>query len=95
MVYFNTVVSIIVQTELILSIKSVFYWECVRQLTLDLVFRSTLSLSQDCSKGAVLGKPFSAADEDISKVVGFIKSRLVACYLKMHKPDLALLHSHR
>ncbi|XP_060796653.1 spermatogenesis-associated protein 16-like [Neoarius graeffei] len=50
---------------------------------------------QDCSKGAVLGKPFTAADEDISKVVGFIESRLVACYLRMQKPDLALPHSHR
>ncbi|GAA6110911.1 spermatogenesis-associated protein 16 [Tachysurus ichikawai] len=56
--------------------------------------RFTIAL-QDCSKGAVLGKPFSADYEDISKVVGFIESRLVACYLRMQKPDLALPHSHR
>ncbi|XP_026770573.1 spermatogenesis-associated protein 16 [Pangasianodon hypophthalmus] len=56
--------------------------------------RFTIAL-QDCSKGAVLGKPFSADYEDISKVVGFIESRLAACYLRMQKPDLALPHSHR
>ncbi|KAK3533240.1 hypothetical protein QTP70_013659 [Hemibagrus guttatus] len=48
-----------------------------------------------CSKGSVLGKPFSADYEDISKVVSFIQSRLVACYLRLQKPDLALSHSHR
>ncbi|KAG7327869.1 hypothetical protein KOW79_009475 [Hemibagrus wyckioides] len=47
---------------------------------------------QGCSKGAVLGKPFSADYEDISKVVGFIESRLVACYLRLQKPDLAMVY---
>ncbi|KAI4894882.1 hypothetical protein NFI96_001085 [Prochilodus magdalenae] len=48
-----------------------------------------------CSKGTVLGKPFSADYEDISKVASFIESKLVACYLRMKRPDLALTHSHR
>ncbi|KAJ8418847.1 hypothetical protein AAFF_G00003460 [Aldrovandia affinis] len=48
-----------------------------------------------CSKGAVLGKDLHADYEDISKVIGFIESKLVACYLRMRRPDLALNHSHR
>ncbi|XP_072517228.1 spermatogenesis-associated protein 16-like [Salminus brasiliensis] len=48
-----------------------------------------------CSKGSVLGEPFSADYEDISKVVSFLESKLVACFLRMHRPDLALLHSYR
>ncbi|KAL7867396.1 hypothetical protein AOLI_G00152100 [Acnodon oligacanthus] len=48
-----------------------------------------------CSKGAVLEKTFSANYEEISKVVSFIESKLVACYLRMKRPDLALKYSHR
>ncbi|KAJ8374281.1 hypothetical protein SKAU_G00048610 [Synaphobranchus kaupii] len=48
-----------------------------------------------CSKGAVLGRAFDADYEDISKVTGFIQSKLVTCYLRMRRPDLALNHSHR
>ncbi|XP_036374792.1 spermatogenesis-associated protein 16-like [Megalops cyprinoides] len=48
-----------------------------------------------CSKGAVLSKAFDADYEDISKVASFIESKLVACYLRMRRPDLALNHSHR
>ncbi|KAI4578987.1 hypothetical protein MJG53_000864 [Ovis ammon polii x Ovis aries] len=48
-----------------------------------------------CSKGAVLGKPFEASAEDIASVASFIETKLVACYLRMRKPDLALNHAHR
>ncbi|KAG5216016.1 hypothetical protein JEQ12_001592 [Ovis aries] len=55
-------------------------------------FRTALEL---CSKGAVLGKPFEASAEDIASVASFIETKLVACYLRMRKPDLALNHAHR
>ncbi|XP_007435321.1 spermatogenesis-associated protein 16, partial [Python bivittatus] len=48
-----------------------------------------------CSKGAALGKPFEASPKDISSIASFIETKLVICYLKMRKPDLALNHSHR
>ncbi|KAK1162619.1 spermatogenesis-associated protein 16-like [Acipenser oxyrinchus oxyrinchus] len=48
-----------------------------------------------CSKGPVLETPFEADYEDVSKVAGFIESKLVICYLRMKRPDLALNHSHR
>ncbi|XP_060622750.2 spermatogenesis-associated protein 16 [Anolis sagrei] len=55
-------------------------------------FRTALEL---CSKGAALGKPFEASPTDISSIASFIETKLVICYLKMRKPDLALNHSHR
>uniref|UniRef100_H0WIF1 Spermatogenesis-associated protein 16 n=2 Tax=Otolemur garnettii TaxID=30611 RepID=H0WIF1_OTOGA len=55
-------------------------------------FRTALEL---CSKGAVLGKPFEASAEDIASVASFIETKLVTCYLRMRKPDLALNHAHR
>ncbi|CAI9175395.1 unnamed protein product [Rangifer tarandus platyrhynchus] len=55
-------------------------------------FRTALEI---CSKGAVLGKPFEASAEDIASVASFIETKLVACYLRMRKPDLALNHAHR
>ncbi|XP_034294854.1 spermatogenesis-associated protein 16 isoform X2 [Pantherophis guttatus] len=55
-------------------------------------FRTALEL---CSKGAALGKPFEASPRDISSIASFIETKLVICYLKMRKPDLALNHSHR
>ncbi|XP_007502007.1 spermatogenesis-associated protein 16 isoform X2 [Monodelphis domestica] len=55
-------------------------------------FRTALEL---CSKGAALGKPFEASAEDISSVASFIETKLVTCYLRMRKPDLALNHAHR
>nr|XP_056706162.1 spermatogenesis-associated protein 16 [Euleptes europaea] len=55
-------------------------------------FRTALEL---CSKGAAVGKPFEASPEDISSIASFIETKLVICYLKMKKPDLALNHSHR
>uniref|UniRef100_A0A8C6QVU3 Spermatogenesis-associated protein 16-like n=2 Tax=Nannospalax galili TaxID=1026970 RepID=A0A8C6QVU3_NANGA len=55
-------------------------------------FRTALEL---CSKGAVLGKPFEAHAEDIASVASFIETKLVTCYLRMRKPDLALSHAHR
>uniref|UniRef100_A0A8D1UWM4 Spermatogenesis-associated protein 16 n=1 Tax=Sus scrofa TaxID=9823 RepID=A0A8D1UWM4_PIG len=48
-----------------------------------------------CSKGAALGKPFEASAEDIASVASFIETKLVMCYLRMRKPDLALNHAHR
>ncbi|KAM7331017.1 hypothetical protein ACRRTK_010206 [Alexandromys fortis] len=47
-----------------------------------------------CSKGAALGKPFDAHAEDIASVASFIETKLVTCYLRMRKPDLALNHAH-
>uniref|UniRef100_K7FNX5 Spermatogenesis-associated protein 16 n=1 Tax=Pelodiscus sinensis TaxID=13735 RepID=K7FNX5_PELSI len=55
-------------------------------------FRTALEL---CSKGAALGKPFNASPQDISSIASFIETKLVTCYLRMRKPDLALNHSHR
>ncbi|XP_006733664.1 spermatogenesis-associated protein 16 [Leptonychotes weddellii] len=55
-------------------------------------FRTALEL---CSKGAALGKPFEASAEDIASVASFIETKLVTCYLRMRKPDLALNHAHR
>ncbi|XP_028731635.1 spermatogenesis-associated protein 16 [Peromyscus leucopus] len=55
-------------------------------------FRTALEL---CSKGAALGKPFEAHAEDIASVASFIETKLVTCYLRMRKPDLALNHAHR
>uniref|UniRef100_A0A8D0H934 Spermatogenesis-associated protein 16 n=1 Tax=Sphenodon punctatus TaxID=8508 RepID=A0A8D0H934_SPHPU len=55
-------------------------------------FRTALEL---CSKGAALGKPFEVSSDDISSIASFIETKLVICYLRMRKPDLALNHSHR
>ncbi|XP_006155106.1 spermatogenesis-associated protein 16 isoform X2 [Tupaia chinensis] len=55
-------------------------------------FRTALEL---CSKGAAIGKPFEASAEDIASVASFIETKLVTCYLRMRKPDLALNHAHR
>ncbi|KAM8770752.1 spermatogenesis-associated protein 16 [Rhynchonycteris naso] len=55
-------------------------------------FRTALEL---CSKGAALGKPFEASAEDIASIGSFIEAKLVICYLRMRKPDLALNHAHR
>ncbi|XP_006890441.1 PREDICTED: spermatogenesis-associated protein 16 [Elephantulus edwardii] len=55
-------------------------------------FRTALEL---CSKGAVLGKPFESSAEDIASVASYIETKLVTCYLRMRKPDLALNHAHR
>ncbi|XP_007518051.2 spermatogenesis-associated protein 16 [Erinaceus europaeus] len=55
-------------------------------------FRTALEL---CSKGAAMGKPFEASAADITSVASFIETKLVACYLRMRKPDLALNHAHR
>nr|XP_021530435.1 spermatogenesis-associated protein 16 [Aotus nancymaae] len=55
-------------------------------------FRTALEL---CSKGAVLAEPFKAPAEDIASVASFIETKLVICYLRMRKPDLALNHAHR
>ncbi|XP_014638660.1 PREDICTED: spermatogenesis-associated protein 16 [Ceratotherium simum simum] len=55
-------------------------------------FRTALEL---CSKGAVLGKPFESSAEDIASIASFIETKLVTCYLRMRKPDLALNHAHR
>ncbi|XP_053316359.1 spermatogenesis-associated protein 16 [Spea bombifrons] len=48
-----------------------------------------------CSKGNALGKLSDASAENISSVVSFIETKLVACYLRMKQPELALSHAHR
>nr|XP_046158016.1 spermatogenesis-associated protein 16-like isoform X2 [Oncorhynchus gorbuscha] len=48
-----------------------------------------------CSKGAAVEQSLHAVYEDISKVVSLIESRLVACYLRLKRPKIALNHSHR
>ncbi|XP_003467608.1 spermatogenesis-associated protein 16 [Cavia porcellus] len=55
-------------------------------------FRTALEL---CSKGAALGKPFDAPADHIAAIASFIETKLVTCYLRMRKPDLALNHAHR
>ncbi|XP_072113059.1 spermatogenesis-associated protein 16-like [Mobula birostris] len=55
-------------------------------------FKTALEL---CSKGAVLGNPFYASYEKISSIASFIETKLVTCYLRMRRPDLALNHAHR
>ncbi|KFO29807.1 spermatogenesis-associated protein 16 isoform X2 [Fukomys damarensis] len=55
-------------------------------------FRTALEL---CSKGAALGKPFDAPADHVASVASFIETKLVNCYLRMRKPDLALNHAHR
>ncbi|XP_029795721.1 spermatogenesis-associated protein 16 [Suricata suricatta] len=55
-------------------------------------FRTALEL---CSKGAALGERFEASAENIASVASFIETKLVTCYLRMRKPDLALNHAHR
>ncbi|XP_006001056.1 spermatogenesis-associated protein 16 [Latimeria chalumnae] len=55
-------------------------------------FRTALEL---CNKGAVLCEPFTASHGNISCVASFVETKLVACYLRMRRPDLALNHSHR
>ncbi|XP_040535061.1 spermatogenesis-associated protein 16 isoform X1 [Gallus gallus] len=48
-----------------------------------------------CSKGAAIDKSSKPFPEDISSIASFIEMKLVTCYLKLRKPDLALNHSHR
>uniref|UniRef100_A0A674EQF4 Spermatosis associated 16 n=1 Tax=Salmo trutta TaxID=8032 RepID=A0A674EQF4_SALTR len=48
-----------------------------------------------CSKGAAVEQSLHAVYEDISKVASLIESRLVACYLRLKRPEIALNHSHR
>ncbi|XP_064864581.1 spermatogenesis-associated protein 16 [Oncorhynchus nerka] len=48
-----------------------------------------------CSKGAAVEQSLHAMYEDISKVASLIESRLVACYLRLKRPKIALNHSHR
>ncbi|KAG2462945.1 SPT16 protein, partial [Polypterus senegalus] len=55
-------------------------------------FKAALQL---CTRGVVMKTPFDADYEDVSKVSSFIESKLVASYLQMKRPDLALDHSHR
>ncbi|XP_064190090.1 spermatogenesis-associated protein 16-like [Anguilla rostrata] len=68
------------------------YYQRQRYATAAARYSAALEL---CSKGAVLGRAFDADYEDISKVTSFIQSKLVTCYLRMKRPDLALTHSHR
>ncbi|XP_042271656.1 spermatogenesis-associated protein 16-like isoform X4 [Thunnus maccoyii] len=47
------------------------------------------------SKGHVLNDMQCADPEDIDLVISYIQARLVVCYLRMKKPQLALEHAHR
>ncbi|XP_040895419.1 spermatogenesis-associated protein 16-like [Toxotes jaculatrix] len=47
------------------------------------------------SEGHVLKDTHCADPEDINLVFSYIQARLVVCYLKMRKPQLALIHAHR
>ncbi|XP_041913290.1 spermatogenesis-associated protein 16-like isoform X2 [Alosa sapidissima] len=68
---------------------------CYRQKRYDTAASRFTTALELCSKGAIWEKPFNADYEDISMLVSFIESRLVACYLQMKRPDKALRHSHR
>ncbi|XP_042564880.1 spermatogenesis-associated protein 16 [Clupea harengus] len=68
---------------------------CYRQKRYDTAASRFTTALELCSKGAIWEKPVNANYEDISQVVCFIESRLVACYLRMRKPDKALRHSYR
>ncbi|XP_050979342.1 spermatogenesis-associated protein 16 [Labeo rohita] len=68
------------------------YYQQKKYATAASRFTAALEL---CSRGAVFEKPFNADYEDICKVASFIESRIVACYLRMKKPNPALLHSYR
>ncbi|XP_074954409.1 spermatogenesis-associated protein 16 [Phalacrocorax aristotelis] len=48
-----------------------------------------------CSKGAAIDNPSESSPEDISSISSFIETKLVTCYLKLGKPDVALNHAHR
>ncbi|KGL92842.1 Spermatogenesis-associated protein 16, partial [Charadrius vociferus] len=48
-----------------------------------------------CSKGIAIDSAYESSPEDISSITSFIETKLVACYLKLKKPDDALNHSHR
>uniref|UniRef100_A0A3Q1J7H8 Uncharacterized protein n=1 Tax=Anabas testudineus TaxID=64144 RepID=A0A3Q1J7H8_ANATE len=50
---------------------------------------------QLASKGHVLKGMQHSDPEDIDLVFSYIQSRLVACYLRMKKPQMALEHAHR
>lgn len=54
-----------------------------------------LFLVQLCGNGVAIDSAFESSPEDISSITSFIESKLVACYLKLKKPDDALNHSHR
>ncbi|XP_067288162.1 spermatogenesis-associated protein 16-like [Pseudorasbora parva] len=68
------------------------YYQLKKYATAASRFTAALEL---CSKGAVFEKHLNADYEDICKVASFIESRIVACYLRMKRPNPALLHSYR
>ncbi|KAF4107601.1 spermatogenesis-associated protein 16-like [Onychostoma macrolepis] len=68
------------------------YYQQKKYATAASRFTAALEL---CSKGSVFEKPFNAGYEDICEVASFVESRIVACYLRMERPDPALLHSYR
>lgn len=68
--------------------KSILYGKIIWKFNALYVFKL-------CSKGAALGKPFDAPADHIAAIASFIETKLVTCYLRMRKPDLALNHAHR
>uniref|UniRef100_A0A3B4WIV6 Spermatosis associated 16 n=1 Tax=Seriola lalandi dorsalis TaxID=1841481 RepID=A0A3B4WIV6_SERLL len=57
--------------------------------------KSLCTALQLSSKGHVLKDTHCADPNDIELVFSYIEARLVVCYLRMKKPQLALIHAHR
>uniref|UniRef100_A0A3B4VLV3 Spermatosis associated 16 n=1 Tax=Seriola dumerili TaxID=41447 RepID=A0A3B4VLV3_SERDU len=57
--------------------------------------KSLCTALQLSSKGHVLKDTHCADPSDIELVFSYIQARLVVCYLRMKKPQLALIHAHR
>ncbi|NXD19329.1 SPT16 protein, partial [Spelaeornis formosus] len=47
------------------------------------------------SNGFAMEDPVKSSAEDISRLIGWIESKLVICYLKLEQPGPALYHAHR
>uniref|UniRef100_A0A3B4VLW9 Spermatosis associated 16 n=1 Tax=Seriola dumerili TaxID=41447 RepID=A0A3B4VLW9_SERDU len=56
--------------------------------------KSLCTALQLSSKGHVLKDTHCADPSDIELVFSYIQARLVVCYLRMKKPQLALIHAH-
>ncbi|KAM6389148.1 spermatogenesis-associated protein 16 [Pluvialis apricaria] len=68
---------------------------CYRQKNYPAAAEQFSTALELCSKGAAIDSGFESSPEDISSIASFIETKLVACYLKLKKPDDALNHSHR
>ncbi|XP_063297759.1 spermatogenesis-associated protein 16 [Pelobates fuscus] len=68
---------------------------CYRQNNYSIAVKHFTEALEMCSNGPVLGTSVDTAAEIIPSVVSFIETKLVACYLQIMQPDLALSHAHR